>query len=268
MSNFIKTENRGSVFEVTIDRPPVNAITHGLSRELHEIMCGFRDDPALRVAILTGAGNRAFSAGWDLKEVALATDPAVVNDEIMEAPGGFGGITEMWDLHKPVIAAINGAAVGGGFEIALAADIIVAVESAVFQLPEMQRGFVPDAGAIQRLPRRLPYNVAVEMMLTGRRMSATEAVGWGLVHAAVKADDLMPRARMLAETIAEGAPLAVQALLEIIAVIDRMPEQQAFETTKRQKSGLPFYERMLTSEDFLEGPRAFAEKRKPVWKGA
>jgi crotonobetainyl-CoA hydratase len=166
-----------------------------------------------------------------------------------------------------VIAAVNGAAVGGGFELALAADIIVAVESAEFFLPEMQRGFVPDAGAIQRLPRRIPYNVAMEMMLTGRRMGAREAAHWGLVHAALSRDELMPRARALAATIAEGAPLAVAALLEVVPAIDRLPEREAFARTKRGRTGLPAYEAMLHSEDFLEGPRAFAEKRKPRWSG-
>ena len=167
---------------------------------------------------------------------------------------------------KPFIAAVNGLAIGGGFEIALAADVICR-RHAAFALPEMQRGFVPDAGAVQRLPRKLPYNVAIELMLTGRRMDALEAVRWGLAHSAVPSPDLMHRAREMAATIADGAPLAVQALLEVLPAIDRMPLKEAFARTKRGHTGLLAYERMFLSEDFLEGPRAFAEKRKPMWKG-
>jgi len=267
MPEFVRTERRGPVLEVTLHRPPANAITPAVGAELNAVFCAFRDDPALRVAILTGSGHRIFSAGWDLKEVAQATDPSSVNDEVMEAPGGFAGMTELWDLNKPIVAAINGFAIGGGFEIALACDLLVAVEAAEFALPEMQRGFVPDAGAIQRLPRRIPYNVAIELMLTGRRMSAREAAQWGLVNAVVEPAELLPYARRLAESIAEGAPLAVEALLEVVAAIDRLPEKEAFARTKRGRTGLPTYERMLLSDDFLEGPRAFAENRKPVWKG-
>ena len=204
---------------------------------------------------MTGAGTRIFCAGWDLKEVARATDPAAVNDAVMNKPGGFAGVTEFWDLQKPVIAAVNGAAVGGGFEIALAADIILAADHAHFALPEMARGFVPDAGALQRLP------------LTGRRMDAAEAARWGLVSAVLPGSELMVVAHQMAESIAEGAPLAVRALLEILPAIDRLPLVQSFDKMKRGRSGLPAYERMMISEDFLEGPRAYAEKRKPVWKG-
>ncbi len=267
MPEFVRTLRRGAVLEVTLDRPPANAITPAVGRELYEAFRLLQDDEALRVGILTGAGERIFSAGWDLKMVAQATDPGSINEEILNGPGGFAGITEFWDLHKPVIAAINGFAVGGGFEMTLAADIVVAADHAEFALPEMQRGFVPDVGAIQRLPRRVPYNVAVELMLTGRRMAAAEAVHWGLVHAAVPLPDLMPLARKIADGIAVSAPLAVQGLLEILPVIDPLSERDAFARTKPGRSGLPIYERMLRSEDFLEGPRAFAEKRKPVWKG-
>jgi len=170
-------------------------------------------------------------------------------------------------LRKPVIAAVNGAAVGGGFEIALAADLIIAAEHAHFALPEMIRGFVPDAGALQRLPRRIPYNITVELLLTGRRMGADEAARWGLVSKVVPGEKLMSTANELAEKIAEGAPLAVTALLEVLPAIDRLPLVESFNKMKRGRSGLPAYERMMVSEDFLEGPRAYAEKRKPVWKG-
>lgn len=263
----VRVARRGTTLEVTIDRPPVNAITPDVSDELHQAYCLLRDDPGLRVGIVTGAGGRIFCAGWDLKEVARATDPAVVNDAVMNKPGGFAGVTEFWDLQKPVIAAVNGAAIGGGFEIALAADIMLAADHAHFALPEMARGFVPDAGALQRLPRRIPYNIAMELLLTGRRMDAAEAARWGLVSAVVPGSKLMATAHQLAEGIAEGAPLAVRALLEILPAIDRLPIVQSFDKMKRGRSGLPAYEQMMISEDFLEGPRAYAEKRKPVWKG-
>lgn len=267
MSQFVSTERAGHVLEITLSRPPANAINAEVGRQLHKAFRQLQDDPELRVGILTGGSGRIFSAGWDLKEVAKETDAGEANDAVMNEPGGFGGITEFWERTKPVVGALNGVAVGGGFEIALALDVLVAVDDAEFWLPEMQRGFVPDAGAIQRLPRKIPYNIAMEMMLTGRRMSAKEAVHWGLLHAVVPRADLMPRVRDLAQTIAEGAPLALQALLEVCPAIDRLPLTEAFSRTKRGASGLPIYERMITSEDFLEGPRAFAEKRKPVWKG-
>jgi crotonobetainyl-CoA hydratase len=267
MAEIVRTERRGPVLEVILDRPPVNAINAELSRAINRAFVTLRDDPGLRVGILTSAGDRVFSAGWDLKEVALATSGVDVNDAAMAQPGGFGGITEFWDLCKPVIAAVNGIAVGGGFELVLACDIVVMAENAWFQLPEMLRGLVPDAGAIQRLPRLLPYNVAMEMMLTGRRMAAQEAARWGLVHVALPQAAVMGKARELALSIAEGAPLAVEALLEVVPAIAALPEQAAFARTKRGQSGLERYERMMHSEDFLEGPRAFAEKRKPVWKG-
>jgi crotonobetainyl-CoA hydratase len=149
----------------------------------------------------------------------------------------------------------------------LAADIILAADHAHFALPEMARGFVPDAGALQRLPRRIPYNIAMELLLTGRRMDAAEAARWGLVSTVLPGSKLMAVAHQMAESIAEGAPLAVRALLEILPAIDRLPLVQSFDKMKRGRSGLPAYERMMISEDFLEGPRAYAEKRKPVWKG-
>jgi crotonobetainyl-CoA hydratase len=267
MNGPVHIERRGAVLEVTLDRPPVNAITDAVSDALYRAFCILRDDPALRVGILTGAGSKIFSAGWDLKEVAKASSSIAVNDAAMLRPGGFAGFTEFWDLGKPVIAAVNGAAVGGGFELALAATLVIAAENAEFWLPEMQRGFVPDAGAVQRLPRRIPYNIAMELLLTGRRMDAREAMRWGLVSAVVPEHRLLETARSYAAEIAKGAPLAIRALLEAVPALIPLSEREAFDRLKTGRSGIPAYEAMLASEDFLEGPRAFAEKREPVWKG-
>lgn len=267
MASPVKLERNGPILEITLDRPPANAIDLDVGRALHAAFRQLHGDADLRVGIITGGGQRIFSAGWDLKALAASEDAAAANDAAVNMQGGFAGITEFWDLNKPVIAAVNGLAIGGGFEIALASDIIIAAEHAEFALPEMQRGFLADAGGVQRLPRRVPYNVAMELLLTGRRMPVAEAVHWGLVHKAVPADVLMTAARDLAKVVAEGAPLAVQALLEVLPAIDRLDEQAAFAKLKPGKSSLAAYERMLASDDFMEGPRAFAEKRKPVWKG-
>ena len=178
-------------------------------------------------------------------------------------------------MKKPLIAAVNGHAVGGGLEIAIACDIILAADHAELFLPEMQRGFLPDAGAVQHLGRLIPIKVAVEMMLTGRHMSAQEAKGWGLVHDVVPAAQLMDRARQMADHIASGAPLTLQALKEVLYPMLSVPLPEAFAmsrraiSTKTPGSGpFPIYERMLASDDFLEGARAFAEKRKPDFKGS
>ena len=214
-------ERRGKVLELTMNRPPVNAINSEISDRMYEAFCTLRDDPELTLGLITGTGERCFSAGWDLKEVTERAEEVENIAQLGVTPGGFAGFTEMWDLTKPVIAAVNGATVGGGFEIALAADIILAADHAEFWLPEMERGLLADAGAIQRLPRRVPYNVAMELLYTGRHLSAQEAKHWGLVHEVLPLDELMPRAREMAQQIADGAPLALQALKEVVpAIVD------------------------------------------------
>ncbi len=256
-----------SIMEITINRPPANAINPQVSLAIHEALTRLQNDNELQVAIISGSGERIFSAGWDLKEIASMDNNQDALDSSINCPGGFAGITEFWGLKKPVIAAVNGIAVGGGFEIALACDIIIAAEHVEFFLPEMQRGFLPDAGAIQILPRRIPYNIAMEMLYTGRRMNAQEAKHWGLVNQVCKADELMQTATAMAKLIAGGAPLALQALKEVMPKIQELPIREAFAQTKPGNDEFPVYKKMLMSDDFMEGARAFAEKRKPQWKG-
>jgi len=259
MRDGVRTERRGAVMTVILDRPKANAINGATSRALGAAFIEYRDDPELRAAIITAAGERFFSAGWDLNS---AEEESV---EVDFGPGGFAGLTELFDLQKPVIAAVNGMAAGGGFELALSCDLIVAAEHAEFLLPEVNIGIAPDAGGAIRLPRRVAYHVAIEMMLTGRRMSASEAHGWGLVNRVVAKENLIADANALADQIASKAPLAVAAIKQIATSTAVLSEQAAFAL---QSSGkLEHYERMLQSDDSLEGARAFNEKRPPVWRG-
>ena len=242
----LKLERRGAVLEITLDRPKVNAIDYELSRKINDAVVKLRDDPELRVGLLTATGDRVFSAGWDLKAVNRGEQQL---DEWWEAdsdlPGGFAGLTEMWDLNKPVIAAVNGLAIGGGFELVMACDLIVAAEHVEFALPEMPLGIVPDAGAIQRLPRRIPYNVALEMLLLGRRMTAAEAARHGLVNLVVPRSELLQRARAWADQLAEAAPLALQSVKEVLRAIEGDTVERAFQTMRTGK--VPIYRKMLKS---------------------
>lgn len=267
MNAEVRVEIHNQIVEITIDRPPANAINPGVSNAIYDALSRLQEDDDLRVGIITGSGDRIFSAGWDLKEIAQFDDNEDALNSAFCSPGGFAGISEFWGLKKPVISAINGMAVGGGFEIALATDLVIAADHAEFFLPEMQRGFLPDVGAIQILPRKFPYNVAMDLLYTGRRMSAQEAQQWGFVSRVCPADDLMTQARALAAKIALGAPLALQALKEVAPAIHNLPLPEAFAATKPGNTDLPIYQKMLMSEDFMEGPRAFAEKRAPKWKG-
>jgi crotonobetainyl-CoA hydratase len=256
----VHTDISGSALVVTLDVPKANAINVDTSMELYAAFARLRDDDALRVGIVTGAGPRFFSAGWDLK--AAAEGEAV---DAAHSPGGFAGLTEMFDVGKPVIAAVNGLAVGGGFELALAADLVVAADHAEFALPEVRLGIVADSGGVLRVPARVPRAVALEWLLTGRRIAAAEALRWGLVNRVVPADGLMDAALELAEAIEESAPLAVAAVLEVVRETEGLDVREAFRLLR--SGSLPAYTATLTSADAEEGPRAFAEKRPPVWKG-
>ena len=242
-----------------LDRPKANTIDAATSRAMGEVFASFRDDADFRVAIITGAGDRFFSAGWDLKAAAEGEPP-----DADYGVGGFGGIQELPDLNKPVIAAVNGMAVGGGFELALSADLIIAAEHARFALPEISAGTLADAATV-RLPRRIPYHVAMDLLLTGRWMDAEEALRWGLINRIVPADELMPAARELASTLAAGPPLVFAAIKEVARESETMSFAEAMAHMMRRE--FPTVAALYGSEDQLEGARAFAEKRAPVWKG-
>lgn len=266
----VMTERRGRVLEITMNRAPVNAINRQISRELYQALKTLQDDPALSVGIISGGEQRVFSAGWDLKETAAdGIDPAAdYHPETGYGPGGFAGITEYWDLRKPVIAAVTAPAIGGGFEIVIACDLIVMAEDAYFALPEMQRGILADGGAVQRLPHLVPPYIARDWLLTGRRFDAAESARWGLVNRVVPKAEVVAEARRLAEEISQGAPLALQALKEVLLYMDGMPLPEAMAKIRPGgDSGLPIYSKLHASEDAIEGIKAFAEKRDPNWKG-
>lgn len=256
----VRAVAEGQTLVVTLDRPKANAIDVTASRALYAAFDRLRRDPRLRVAILTAAGEKFFSAGWDLK--AAAAGESIDADH---GPGGFAGLTEFFDLGKPVIAAVNGLALGGGFELVLAADLVVAAEHAEFALTEVRLGLVPDAGGLLRLPARLPRPLAAELLLTGRRFSAAEAAGWGLVNRVVPAAELMTTARELADAVCAAAPLAVAAALEILRETEGAAAGAGFAI--QRGDGMLAYRAMLGSQDAREGARAFAERRKPQWQG-
>jgi crotonobetainyl-CoA hydratase len=256
----IRTEVIGQTIMITIDRPPANAIDVMTSRALYAAFDRLRADPDLRVGIVTGAGDRFFCAGWDLK--AAAAGEAIDADH---GPGGFAGLTEFFDLGKPVIAAVNGLAYGGGLELMLAADLVVAAEHAQFALTEVTLGLVADAGGALRLPARLPRPIALEYLLTGRPFAAAEASRFGMVNRVVPGDGLRPAALELATAICAAAPLAVAAVLEIVRATAGADTQRGFEILKSAE--LPAYRAMLGSADAREGARAFTEGREPVWRG-
>jgi len=257
MSDGIRTAIHGTVLEVTIDRPKANAIDLAASRRLNQVFSAFRDDPGLRIAIVTGVGERYFSPGWDLKAAASGEE----SDENW-GEGGFGGLNYPRNLDKPLIAAVNGIACGGGFEIVLGTDIIVMEEHARFALPEINVGVLADAGTI-KLRRRIPYHVAVEFLMTGRWMDAAEAKHWGLANHVVPKGQALAKAREIAAQLADGPPLLFPAIKQLLRHTEVVAEHPAFEL----HDSLSAVQKVLRSEDLKEGARAFTEKRKPVWKG-
>lgn len=255
----IRTERRGRVLEVTLDRPKANAIDLKTSRIMGEVFAEFRDDPELRVALLTGAGEKFFCPGWDLK--AASEGDAVDGDY---GVGGFGGLQELRGMNKPVIAAVNGICCGGGLELALSADIILAADHASFALPEIRSGTVADAASI-KLPKRIPYHIAMEMLLTGRWIDAEEAARWGMINRILPGATLLEEARALADHLASGPPLVYAAIKEIV----RGAEGEAFQDSMNRITGRQYatVDVLYSSADQQEGARAFTEKRDPVWQG-
>ncbi len=255
----IKTRREGAILEVTLDVPKANAISLATSRVMGLAFRDFRDDDSLRVCILRAAGEKFFCPGWDLK--AAAEGDAVDGDY---GVGGFGGLQELPNLNKPVIAAVQGICCGGGLELALSADLILCSTNATFALPEIRSGTVADAASI-KLPKRIPYHVAMDLLLTGRWFDAEEAFRWGLIKEVCAPEELMAKAWDLARLLESGPPLVYAAIKEVVREAENMRFQDALNRiTKRQ---MPTVDRLYSSEDQLEGARAFAEKRDPVWKG-
>jgi crotonobetainyl-CoA hydratase len=257
MTDGVNIAKADGILEVTLDRPKANAISLDVSRRLNDIFTEFRDDKALKIAIITGAGDRFFSPGWDLK--AAAGGEASDSDW---GVGGFGGLNYPRNLNKPIIAAVNGIACGGGFELVLGTDIIVMEEHAKFALPEINVGVLADAGTI-KLRRRIPYHVAVEFLLTGRWMDAAEAKHWGLANHVVPKGAGLAKAREIARQLADGPPLLFPAIKQLLRHTEMVPEHEAFEL----HDSLDLVQQVIRSEDLKEGTRAFTEKRKPQWTG-
>ncbi len=255
----IRTRREGGILEVTLDRPKANAIDLRTSRIMGEAFRAFRDDPALRVAILRAEGEKFFCPGWDLK--AAAAGDAVDGDY---GVGGFGGLQELPHMNKPVICAVNGICCGGGLELAISCDLILASETATFALPEIRSGTIADAASL-KLPKRIPYHVAMDLLLTGRWFDVHEAKQWGLIREICRPDELLPKAWELARLLESGPPLVYAAIKEVVREAEDMTFQDALNRiTRRQFRTVDI---LYGSEDNKEGALAFAEKRDPVWKG-
>jgi len=260
MRTSIRVDVSDHVLTITIDRPEaMNALDPPAHIELSAIFDSFAGDPQLWIAIITGSGDRAFSAGNDLKYLAQ-TPP---DQRIPFPKTGLAGITARFDLNKPIIAAVNGVAMGGGFEIALACDLIIAADTAIFALPEPLVGVAATEGGVHRLSRMIPFKQAMGMLLTGQRVTAAQGAAMGFVNEVVAPSDLMDAARRWADAIIKGSPLAVRATKEMALC------GQAYATVQKAMSATyPALEHLCASQDFIEGPKAFAEKRPPAWVGA
>lgn len=256
---YVLYEKKDRIAYITINRPEVmNAIHPPASQELCHVWADFRDDPEVWVAILTGAGDKAFSAGNDLKYHTAHSEEVWAS---LSTPGGFGGITNRFECNKPMIAAINGIALGGGFEMALACDIIIAADHAHLGLPEPTVGLMAAGGGVHRLPRQIPLKIAIGMILTGKPITAQEAHRVGLANEVVPLKDLMATAEKWAHDIVRCSPLAIKASKEAAMKGLGLSLEAALATV------FDAYRMLEQSEDFIEGPNAFAEKRPPQWKG-
>jgi crotonobetainyl-CoA hydratase len=256
---FVRVERNGPITTITLNRPEVmNALHSAAHFELAEVFDGFAADPEQWVGIITGAGERAFSAGNDLKHQAGG-------GKMGSPSSGFAGLTSRFDLTKPLIAAVNGVAMGGGFEIALACDLIIASEAAVFALPEPRVGLAALAGGLHRLPRQIGLKRAMGMILTGRRVSAKEGEALGFVNEVVAPDQLMAAANRWAALICECSPMSIRASKD---AIHRGLDEPTLEAAIKGQINYPAVGAMFRSADFVEGPMAFAQKRAPKWTGA
>ena len=255
---FIKVERDGPITTFTLNRPDVmNALHSPAHFEMDEALNAFATDPGQWVGVVTGAGDRAFSAGNDLKWQATG-------GKMGSPPSGFAGLTSRFDLNKPLIAAVNGVAMGGGFEIALACDLIIAAEGAIFALPEPRVGLAALAGGLHRLPRAIGVKRAMGMILTGRRVSAREGLELGFVNEVTSKEDLLPAARRWATLIGECSPMSIRASKEAVM---RGLDEPSLDSAIRGQGRYEAVAALFKSEDFVEGPLAFSQKRAPNWKG-
>lgn len=259
MRDFLKIVRNDKILEITVDRPKANALDAPACREMGRIFADFRDDPHLRIAILTGAGGKFFSSGWDLN--AVANGEEYLGDF---GEGGFGGFPEMTDLLKPVICAVNGMAVGAGFEMLLRADFVIAAEHARFMLPEVRIGIAPDVATFM-LPKLLPRQKALEILMTGRPFSAQTLASFGLVNEVVPADQLMNQARAFAQDLLRAAPLSLAAVKEAVHRTEKLTFEESYAALRTKT--WPVFMKMLASRDAREGAKAFVEKREPDWEG-
>jgi enoyl-CoA hydratase/carnithine racemase len=257
MGKYSEVTREGHITIVKIARPEVyNALHTEAHYELAWVLDEFSSDPDQWVAIITGAGDKAFCAGNDLKWRAQ-------HGKIEWASSGFGGMTSRFDCEKPIIAAVNGLAVGGGFEIALACDLIIATENAFFALPEPRVGLAALAGGLQRLPRQIGLKRAMDMILTGRKVSSQEGLELGFVHRVVLKGEALAVALEIAKSICEASPMSVRASKQAV----HRGMETSLKSAMQEQIDYPAVQAMASSADAVEGPKAFSEKRAPKWLG-